>query len=261
MKVLLLPGGEARLNCRQYTPIRSGLSNERAEACNATPTPPHKTRDNGFRNQCIGGLNGTIGPTLFYSQFIVVPRQSCWGLCLSRPLTNNVLRAILAFEYRHGELLAQRCTMKETPDWILQLIFREAEAIWEQVIGDGRSSDHAPECLHVAECVIADWDRVTCWPPVLRAWRYDRAGQRTEVAPDNAIASFEFFQRVRGSEDNARLFDAAGRFLFHFAANKKLVLIDWIVGPRYAAGWVAKISDEGPTARLEKDPSYREWVA
>lgn len=152
--------------------------------------------------------------------------------------------------------------MEKDADWLDHLVFCEVERIWNQVISEERPNDPAPSTLYVLHCANADWNRLVCYPPVVRAWLYDRTGQRTRISPDQTVGGSSL-TRILGNQEHrrGRTFYDIGLLKFHIATDRQLLIIHYTVGPRYGAGWVARISGEGELAKLEKDPAFGIWAA
>ena len=150
--------------------------------------------------------------------------------------------------------------MEQESDWLLQLVLREVEDVWMPVATGDSPDNPPPNVLHVVQCANADWDGVICQPPVIRAWQYDRSGQRTEVLPDDSVAKAEFFTQMRDRDSDSRFYPT-GRFMFHVAADRGLVMLNHTLGPRYAGGWISGIVGAGEGAKLEKDSAFGVWAA
>ena len=152
--------------------------------------------------------------------------------------------------------------MEQDTNLLDQLIFREVEKIWNQVISEGRPDNPAPNTLYVLDCANANWNRMVCHPPVIRAWQYDRAGQRTEISLNHAAGNTPLAHVLEAQKYYpGRMFYDSGVFKFHIATDRQLLVIHYNFGPRYGAGWVAKVSGEGELATLEEHPAFGKWAA
>lgn len=170
----------------------------------------------------------------------------------------------LVISESNAELMprSRRAPMEKVPDWLDQLLFCEVERIRAQMDYEGRPDDPSPSTLYVLDCANADWDRLACHPPVVRAWLYDCEGQRTVISPDPHDGSSSL-ARILANEEHVRgrMFYDVGVLRFHIAPERDLVMVNYTCGPRYGAGWVARVIGEGSTAELVRDPAYSEWAA
>ncbi|MFB0535371.1 MAG: hypothetical protein ACETWR_10345 [Anaerolineae bacterium] len=159
--------------------------------------------------------------------------------------------------------------MELKSDWLDLLVLREAEDIWIPVTKDDSSDEPPPDSLYIVRCANADWDRLLCQPPVIRAWLYNRAGQRTQIPTDKVSRGYnitgdepleEMIESPKRHSTNRRFY-AVGSFKFHITADRRHVMMNYTFGPLYAAGWVSRVSGHGTTAKLERDPGFGMWAA
>lgn len=125
-------------------------------------------------------------------------------------------------------------------DWMYARIFREVGNLWEEVrTGDPRMGT-PPEQLRVEEMCGADWEGARCLPPVRRVWTFGPDGlhpQMGEAGPAECGAARGMFWQV-------------GLVRFHVAVDRRRLVLEYAVGPRYGRGRVFRVAGQGKKGRL-----------
>jgi hypothetical protein len=134
-------------------------------------------------------------------------------------------------------------------DWLYRLVFKEVAAVWEKVRSEGRSLGTPPDWLCVQELRRADWENLRCLGPVRRAWSF-RSGGLSPLPPEGVDPDCG---EPRG------MFYQVGRVRFHIADRKRLVF-EYTVGPRYGRGVFFRVAGQGKRGRLHLDGPLM-WVS
>ena len=141
--------------------------------------------------------------------------------------------------------------MGSRSDWLYRLIFEEAARVWDEVVRHAlRTGQPAPEYLLIRETAGARWDTGWCAGEVRRSWRYRNGHLEPCRADENPVES----DVVHG-----HLYDV-GAFAFHIAADRKRVLINYMLGPRYGRGNTYGVRGQGARGRLV-DGEGAGWIS
>jgi hypothetical protein len=93
----------------------------------------------------------------------------------------------------------------------------------------------------VEETTDADWESAFCRGSIRRAWRLDATGWQPEDAEKEPFRA--------GGELRGMLW-LVGLFRFHVTGDRKRVLFQYQVGPRYGRGMTLRVAGQGRRGRL-----------
>ena len=156
--------------------------------------------------------------------------------------------------------------MKWETDWLYQLILRDIENIWKRAQKDGAGPQGpAPDYLLVSQLAgLTTWKNETdpsrlsaaMTMPVLKQWVFDSSGMRPRTESD---AQWGDKRIQRG------MFYQFGTVGFHINSERKLVVIQFQVGPRYAGHRVFSVRGQGKKGedrgRLQPHLDFTWWIS
>ncbi|BCM90305.1 hypothetical protein IAD21_02156 [Abditibacteriota bacterium] len=159
--------------------------------------------------------------------------------------------------------------MRWKTNWLYQLIFHDVEQIWELAVRDGEGPyGPGPDYLTVsqfANSYVSPYSKEEkvaqgegdapvklSAGALLKQWRFDALGLRVKVESDTAL---------RGNTPIRGMFYEVGRVDFIISADRKVVDISYIVGPRYGRGRVFSVVGQGKSGHLVPQEGSVWWVS
>lgn len=137
-------------------------------------------------------------------------------------------------------------------DWLYQGIFHRIEALWHESYKDGAAlGQQPPDRFVIEECATYTRNGPFCLPPAVRRWEY-AGGVPILLPADSPIASST---SIRG------VFHAEGRIGFHITADRRHVIWNHFLGPRYARALGFRVVGQGSQGRLDQDIACGSWSA
>lgn len=132
--------------------------------------------------------------------------------------------------------------MGRPTDWLYQLVFQRVADLSAELRTEHVDS---PDRFVVDEMSHADWDTAFCSGQVSRTWTHDSEGLKAGQTEEPAECRGMFFK--------------VGLVRFHIAADRKRVLFEYRVGPRYGRGFTYRVVGQGKLGRLMPDGTM--WVS
>lgn len=127
-------------------------------------------------------------------------------------------------------------------DWLYAVVFKMADAVVDKARNDARQLAKAsPITWVLAEYSQADWNFPVCGGPVMRTWTksqcdWQETPEILDVAPPRSkLADFCY---------------PTALISFHVAEDRKRVVLNYSVGPRYAGGRIYRVSGQGIRGKL-----------
>jgi hypothetical protein len=142
--------------------------------------------------------------------------------------------------------------MEWRTDWIYALIFAEVRRVWYRARRDaasGAASGSAPNLFVISEYEKGDTAKARCFAPAKRRWHF-RGGADFDLVDGDAPGG-----RAQG------MFYDVGRVGFFVTDDRRLVVFEYILGPRYGRGCLLAVEGEGRAARLGPSDEGAEWQA
>ena len=127
-------------------------------------------------------------------------------------------------------------------DWLYQLVFDEVDRVWHRAIKDGAGRfGPAPTTLLISEMRDADWENARCRGDAHRQWTYQ--GGQPELVPlaeDGAVDV---------GEQRGMVYERAA-VTFCIDCDRKRIVFNYTLGPRYGRGMVFAVIGQGAKGRL-----------
>jgi hypothetical protein len=145
--------------------------------------------------------------------------------------------------------------MEWRTDWLYALIFAEVRRVWYRAQRDAASGGGAPgsppALFVISEYERGDTAKARCFAPALRRWHF-RGGEDFGLVEGDAAAP--------GGRAQGMFYDV-GRVGFFVAEDRRRVVFEYLLGPRYGGGRLLAVEGEGRSARLAPSADGAEWRA
>jgi hypothetical protein len=137
-------------------------------------------------------------------------------------------------------------------DWLYKLIFIEVEQLWStaQKQGQGKFGP-APELLYIQQHTAFTENILLCSGAIACLWSYD--GVVYQEIPEGRTIIHN--QTIQG------MFFTHGSVRFHITPDRKTVVWNHFLGPRYGRGKAFDVKGQGRTGRLMQSTTYNEWIS
>ncbi|HNB71863.1 MAG TPA: hypothetical protein PLS70_12155, partial [Acidobacteriota bacterium] len=132
-------------------------------------------------------------------------------------------------------------------DWLYSLIFAEVRRLWNRARWEsermGPDFGPAPGPLIISEYSDGNFTNATCRGLRKRQWRYSGDEQLTLIEPDDPDISHV-------SETSDQMFFSVGEVRFSISADRKSLILEHLLGPRYGCGQVFQVHGQGKRGYL-----------
>ncbi len=143
-------------------------------------------------------------------------------------------------------------------DWLYSLIFAEVDRLWNRARREnatmGTDFGPAPRALIVSEYSDGNFTNATCRGLRKRQWRYSGDEQPVLIEPDDPGVSHV-------SETPDQMFFSVGKVRFSISADRKSLIFEYALGPRYGCGQVFQVRGQGKQGRLDQAENSISWRA
>jgi len=147
--------------------------------------------------------------------------------------------------------------MEWRTDWLYALIFAEVRRVWyraqHDAVSGGAAFGSAPNLFVVSEYEKGDPSKSRCFAPAKRRWHF-RGGD------DFGLLDGDVTTVVSGGRPQGMFYDV-GRVGFFITEDRRLVVFEYILGPRYARGILLEVEGQGRGARLNPSGEGVRWQA
>lgn len=143
-------------------------------------------------------------------------------------------------------------------DWLYSLIFAEVRRLWNRARREsttmGTDFGPAPRCLIISEYSDGNFTNATCRGLRKRQWRYSGDEHLILIEPDDPGISHV-------SETPDQMFFSVGEVRFSISADRKSLIFEYALGPRYGCGQVFQVHGQGKSGRLGQVENSISWRA
>lgn len=143
-------------------------------------------------------------------------------------------------------------------DWLYSLIFAEVHRLWDRARREsermGSDFGPAPRALIISEYSDGNFTNAACRGLRKRQWRYSGDEQPVLIDPDDPDISHV-------SETSDQMFFSEGQVRFSISADRKSLIFEYALGPRYGCGQVFHVHGQGKHGRLGQAEHSISWRA
>ena len=141
-------------------------------------------------------------------------------------------------------------------DWLYQVIFKNIQKAWEEVLKDGQTEmGPAPDyCIvsQFSEFKSVPWQSsllmATSAGPIIKRWKLDSVG--VDRITGAQVKEFEIPHKERGA------FYRVGKINFCISDDRRIVSIGCNFGPRYGTERVYRVQGQGKHGQLSGHPDF-----
>lgn len=141
-------------------------------------------------------------------------------------------------------------------DWLYSLIFAEVDRLWRRAWRDseamGTDLGSAPVALIISEYSDGHFRSATCRGFRKRQWKYTDNEQPVLIEPDDPGIS-------QVLEVPGHMFFPVGEVRFSITADRKSLIFEYALGPRYGRGQVFHVYGQGKQGYLQPDENALSW--
>lgn len=132
--------------------------------------------------------------------------------------------------------------MSRKSDWLYKIVFKMADAVVDKARKEARQLAKAPPVTWVvAEYSQADWTFPICGGAITRTWTKSQSDWRETP---------EILDVTPPHSKRADFCYPMASISFHIAEDRKRVVFNYSVGPRYAGGRIYRVSGQGTRGKM-----------